>query len=105
MSNRTKGAIMKINFKPTIDNSEQLNLRISPTLKQRIENLRSHTKTLGLDYNATLLANIEEFVADSEKQLGICYESASKSVASSAPSAAAASPKASISNGADPERA
>src|SRR5215471_17683126 len=100
---------MKISFKPVIDNSEQLNLRISPTLKQRIENLRTHTKTLGLDYNATLLAYIEEFVTDSEKQLGICYESASKTVADS-PSPAAApgltsSPTSSISNGRTPERA
>ena len=35
---------MKISFKPIIDNSEQLNLRISPSLKQRIENLRSRSK-------------------------------------------------------------
>ena len=98
---------MKISFKPAIDNTEQLNLRISPTLKQRIENLRTHTKTQGLDYNATLLAYIEEFVTESEKQLGICYESASKTVADS-PSPAAvhgptSSPKAAISNGAEPE--
>ena len=72
---------MKISFKPAIDNSEQLNLRISPTLKQRIDNLRTHTKARGLDFNATLLAFIEEFVTESEKQLGICYEAASKSVA------------------------
>ena len=96
---------MKISFKPAIDNSEQLNLRISPTLKQRIENLRTHTKTLGLDYNATLLAHIEEFVTESEKQLGICYQSANKTVADS-PSAAAvhgptSSPTISTSNGAD----
>ena len=72
---------MKISFKPAIDNSEQLNLRISPMLKQRIENLRTHTRTRGLDYNATLLIYIEEFVTESEKQLGICYEPASKTVA------------------------
>jgi hypothetical protein len=96
---------MKISFKPVIDNSEQLNLRISPALKQRIENLRSHTKTLGLDYNATLLANIEEFVADSEKQLGICYQSASKTVANPASSAAAVSPASATSNGAEPKSA
>jgi hypothetical protein len=72
---------VKISFKPAIDNSEQLNLRISPTLKQRIENLRTHTKTRGFDFNATLLAYIEEFVTESEKQLGICYEPASKDVA------------------------
>ena len=72
---------MKISFKPAIDNSEQLNLRISPTLKQRIEKLRTHTKTRGIDFNATLVTYVEEFVTESEKQLGICYDSASKSVA------------------------
>ena len=72
---------MKISFKTAIDNSEQLNLRMSPTLKQRIENLRTYTKPRGLDFNATLLAYIEEFVTESEKQLGICYEPASKDVA------------------------
>jgi hypothetical protein len=72
---------MKIAFKPAIDNSEQLNLRISPILKQRIEELRTHTKTRGIDFNATLVTYVEEFVTESEKQLGICYDSASKPVA------------------------
>jgi hypothetical protein len=74
---------MKVNFKPVIDSSEQLNLRISPALKQRIENLRTNMKTQGLDLNATLVSYIEEFVIDSEKQLGICYDSASKTLAES----------------------
>jgi hypothetical protein len=104
-----KETSMKISFKPAIDNSEQLNLRISPTLKQRIENLRTHTRTRGLDYNATLLTYIEEFVTESEKQLGICYESASKTVAS-APANDAESKlppldRVSTLNGADPDRA
>jgi hypothetical protein len=78
---------MKISFKPAIDNSEQLNLRISPTLKQRIDNLRTHTKARGLDFNATLLAFIEEFVTESEKQLEICYEAASRPLATAPASA------------------
>ena len=100
---------MKISFKPAIDNSEQLNLRISPILKQRIENLRTHTRTRGLDYNATLLTYIEEFVTESEKQLGICYEPASKTVATplanDAESKLSASDQASTLNGADRDRA
>jgi hypothetical protein len=72
---------MKISFKPAIDNSEQLNLRISPTLKQRIEKLRTQTKTRGIDFNATLVTYVEEFVTESEKQLGLCYDSASKPLA------------------------
>jgi hypothetical protein len=72
---------MKVNFKPAVDNSEQLNLRISPLLKQRIENLRTRSKTLGLDYNATMVAHFEEFVSESESQLDALEESASKSVA------------------------
>ena len=71
---------MKINFKPTIDNSEQLNLRISPTLKQRIENLRAHSKELGFDCNATLIAYIEEFVTEAEAQLRNLYDSANKTL-------------------------
>ena len=100
---------MKISFKPVIDNSEQLNLRISPTLKQRIENLRTHTKKLGLDYNATLLAHIEDHVTESEKQLVICYQSASKMLENSPSSADTSglisSPTTARSNGPDPERA
>jgi len=96
---------MKISFKPAIDNSEQLNLRISPTLKQRIENLRTHTKKLGLDYNATLLAHIEEHVTESEKQLGICYQSASKTLANSPSPADVRGLTSSSSNGADRDRA
>lgn len=72
---------MRISFKPVIDNSEQLNLRISPALKQRIEELRVRSKNLGLDLNATLAAYIEEFVGESEAQLDALEASASKSVA------------------------
>jgi len=72
---------MKVNFKPAIDNSEQLNLRISPLLKKRIENLRTRSKALGLDYNATMVAHFEEFVSESECQLDALEQSPSKSVA------------------------
>jgi hypothetical protein len=107
---------MKITFKPALDNSEQLNLRISPVLKQRIENLRSRSKPLGLDYNATLIAYIEDFVTESESQLDAHEQSASKSVAQQPPTTSESASKSvatplpdslSIagSNGADPERA
>lgn len=76
---------MKITFKPVLDNSEQLNLRISPALKQRIDNLRSRTKPLGLDYNGTLVAYIEDFVTESESQLDAHEQAASKSVAEQPP--------------------
>jgi hypothetical protein len=72
---------MKVNFKPVIDNSEQLNLHISPTLKQRIEKLRTRGKALGLDYNATMVAYFEEFVTESESQMDALEQSATKSVA------------------------
>jgi len=106
---------MKISFKPIIDNSEQLNLRISPGLKQRIENLRTRSKALALDFNATLVAYVEDFVTESESQLDALEQSASKSVAQQAPpstnpatkfvSASVANPTlVADTNGADSER-
>jgi hypothetical protein len=76
---------MKVNFKPVIDNSEQLNLRISPTLKQDIEDLKTRGKPLGVDFTATIIAHIEELVADSKTQMEALEQSASKSVANQPP--------------------
>jgi len=76
---------MKVNFKPVIDNSEQLNLRISPTLKQDIEDLKTRGKPLGIDFTATIIAHIEELVADSKSQMEALEQSASKSVANQSP--------------------
>ncbi len=52
---------MKLNFKPAIESTEQLNLRIPASLKGRMDNTRMRAKSLGIDYNATLVANLEEF--------------------------------------------
>jgi hypothetical protein len=75
---------MKVNFKPVVDNSEQLNLRVSPTLKQDIEDLKTRGKPLGIDFTATIIAHIEELVADSKSQMEALEQSASKSVANQA---------------------
>jgi hypothetical protein len=76
---------MKISFKPVIDHSEQLNLRISPLLKQRIERLKTRGKILGLDFAATIVAYLEELVADSEAQMNALEQPPSKSVTEQSP--------------------
>jgi hypothetical protein len=72
---------VKVNFKPVIDSSDQLNLRISPTLKQDIEDLKTRGKALGIDFTATIIAHIEELVVESKTQMDALEQSASKSVA------------------------
>ena len=107
---------MKVNFKPVIDNSEQLNLRVSPTLKQDIEDLKTRGKPLGIDFTATIIAHLEELVADSKSQMEALEQSASKSVANQPPASVhpasksvRKSPADTLSstsiNGAEPERA
>ncbi len=52
---------MKLNMKPLVETTEQLNVRIPATLKNRMDNTRARAKNLGVDFNATLIANLEEF--------------------------------------------
>ena len=52
---------MKLNLKPLVETTEQLNVRIPATLKKRMDDTRTRAKNLGIDYNATLIANLEEF--------------------------------------------
>jgi hypothetical protein len=52
---------MKLNLKPLVETTEQLNVRIPGTLKKRMDNTRVRAKDLGVDFNATLIANLEEF--------------------------------------------
>jgi hypothetical protein len=52
---------MKLNLKPLVETTEQLNVRIPATLKKRMDNTRARAKNLGVDFNATLIANLEEF--------------------------------------------
>jgi hypothetical protein len=52
---------MKLNLKPLVETTEQLNVRIPGTLKKRMDNTRARAKDLGVDFNATLIGNLEEF--------------------------------------------
>ena len=71
---------MKLNFKPLIETTEQLNLRITSTLKKRMDHTRARAKSLGIDYNATLIANLEEFEREFDVQLSAKQQSAGGSL-------------------------
>src|SRR5271167_3534529 len=71
---------MKLNLKPLIETTEQLNVRIPITLKKRMDNTRTRAKSLGIDYNATLIANLEEFEREFDAQLSAKQESADSSL-------------------------
>jgi hypothetical protein len=75
-------APMKINFKPLVETSEHLNLRIPASLKKRMDNTRARAAKLGIDYNATLVANLEEFEKEFDAQVA-AKEQAAPSPASS----------------------
>lgn len=60
---------MKINFKPLVETSEHLNLRIPASLKKRMDNTRARAAKVGIDYNATLVANLEEFEKEFDAQV------------------------------------
>ncbi len=60
---------MKINFKPLVETSEHLNLRIPVSLKKRMDNTRTRAAKLGIDYNATLVANLAEFEKEFDAQV------------------------------------
>ncbi len=73
---------MKINFKPLVETSEHLNLRIPASLKKRMDNTRTRAAKLGIDYNATLIANLEEFEKEFDAQV-TTKEQAAPNLASS----------------------
>ncbi len=60
---------MKINLKPLVESSEHLNLRIPASLKKRMDNTRTRAAKLGIDYNATLVTNLEEFEREFDAQV------------------------------------
>ena len=74
---------MKINFKPMVESSEHLNLRIPASLKKRMDNTRARAAKLGIDYNATLVANLEEFEKEFEAQVTSKEQTSAKSGSSS----------------------
>src|SRR5580698_8231293 len=73
---------MKLNLKPLVETTEQLNVRIPGTLKKRMDNTRVRAKDLGIDFNATLIGNLEEFEREFDALIAAKQSSASASSAS-----------------------
>jgi hypothetical protein len=73
---------MKLNLKPLVETTEQLNVRIPGTLKKRMDNTRTRAKNLGIDYNGTLIANLEEFEREFDALITAKQSTASTSLAS-----------------------
>jgi hypothetical protein len=72
---------MKLNLKPLVETTEQLNVRIPATLKKRMDNTRTRAKNLGVDFNATLIANLEEFEREFNALITARQSTASTSLA------------------------
>ncbi len=72
---------MKLNLKPLVETTEQLNVRIPATLKKRMDNTRTRARNLGIDYNGTLIANLEEFEREFDALITATGQSASTSLA------------------------
>ena len=90
---------MKLNLKPLVETTEQLNVRIPATLKKRLDNTRARAKDLGVDFNATLIGNLEEFEREFDALITAKQSSASASSASlKAPSINSASTSSADSN-------
>jgi hypothetical protein len=60
---------MKFIVKPKVETTEQLNLRIPSSLRQRIDSVRGLADESGVDYNATLIGVIDQFNSELETQL------------------------------------
>ncbi len=74
---------MKLNLKPLVESTEQLNLRIPASLKKSMDNTRARAAKLGLDYNATLGANLDEFEKEFEAQVTAREQSSANSASAS----------------------
>jgi hypothetical protein len=72
---------MKLNLKPLVETTEQLNVRIPGTLKKRMDNTRARAKDLGVDFNATLIGNLEEFEREFDALITARESAASTSLA------------------------
>jgi hypothetical protein len=90
---------MKLNLKPLVETTEQLNVRIPGTLKKRMDNTRARAKDLGVDFNATLIGSLEEFEREFDALITAKQSSASAPSASlKAPSINSASTSSAESN-------
>jgi hypothetical protein len=80
---------MKINVKPKIEPTAQFNIRLPLSLKQRLDELRTRAAEYSADFNATLVAVLEEFAMELDTRLaakpGSASEYPNKLIADSAP--------------------
>ncbi len=60
---------MKIAVKPKTEATEQLNIRVPASLKQRIDRVRALADKVGIDYHATLVGMVDQFNTELEVQL------------------------------------
>ncbi len=95
---------MKLTFKPAIESTEQLNLRI-PALKKCMDNTRTLAKSLGIDYNATLVANLEEFEKEFAAHVTAAEQAATRSASTSLADLIPPNPDTPSSNGIQRDRA
>jgi len=127
---------MKLTIKPKAEKTDQYNMRMPVSLKQRLTALATRASSCGVDLNATQVAMMEQLAAELEERFdaedkvastnpnkvlgqptsdaasgpdasGITAgsDSISESVSQHAKQRPQSSPKASISNGAEPEHA
>ncbi len=96
---------MKLNLKPAIESTEQLNLRIPASLKKRMDNTRTRAKSLAIDYNATLVANLEEFEKEFAAHVTAAEQAATRSASTSLADLIPPNPDTPSSNGIQRDRA
>ncbi len=66
---------MKITVKPKIEATDQYNLGLPASLKQRLQLLKTEAPNHGADFTATLIGVIEEFATELETQWGLVGKS------------------------------
>jgi hypothetical protein len=66
---------MKITVKPKVENTDQFNISLPQSLKQRLQTLRTEAPNHGADFNSTLVGIMEEFATELEIQWGIADKS------------------------------
>lgn len=96
---------MKINYKPTIEATAQLNVRIPASLKKRMDNTRARGAKLGLDYSATLVANLDEFETEFEAHVTAREQKSAASASTSLAELRPPQPDTASSNGIPRDRA
>ncbi len=94
---------MKITVKPKVEPTDQFNISLPLSLKQRLQTLKTKAPDHNADFNDTLIGVLDEFATELETQWGIAGKnsrtSPRKSLGQSTPSIESAS----YGNGTDKE--